>query len=307
MPGMKHRIDPKVDCVFKAILGSEDNRHLLVHFLNAILGAELPSPIISVELLNPASDREFIDHKMHIVDVKARDNAARLFQVEIQMASERDLRQRMVYCWTDLFAKQIQSGERYLRLQPAYSIWLVNAVLTTHDPAPIHRYKIRDESCQTLIEHGGIWLIELKKCQLLEVATEEQRWLKLFIEGDTLNDVDLPDWMHTPEMRKAMKVLQDFSEKEENYHMYASRLDYQRVQWALEDDARESKAEAQKALQELELFKSKAAQEVKEAREEARKEAKEEARKLAARQKEQAEQTIQALQAEIARLKSALR
>ena len=108
-----------------------------------------------------------------------------------------------------------------------------------------------------------------------------------------------------------MKVLQDFSEKEENYHMYASRLDYQRVQWALEDDARESKAEAQKALQELELFKSKAAQEVKEAREEARKEAKEEARKearkLAARQKEQAEQTIQALQAEIARLKSALR
>ncbi len=100
-----------------------------------------------------------------------------------------------------------------------------------------------------------------------------------------------------------MKVLQDFSEKEENYHMYASRLDYQRVQWALEDDARESKAEAQKALQELELFKSKAAQEVKKAKEEA----KEEARKLAARQKEQAEQTIQALQAEIARLKSALR
>ncbi len=301
---MKHRIDPKVDCVFKAILGAEDNRHLLVHFLNAILGAELPSPITSVELLNPASDREFIDNKMHIVDVKARDNASRLFQVEIQMATERDLRQRMVYCWTDLFAKQIQSGERYLRLQPAYSIWLVNAVLTMHDPTPIHRYKIRDESCQTLIEHGGIWLIELKKCQLLEVVNEEQRWLKLFIEGDTLDDVNLPDWMQTPEMRKAMKVLQDFSDKEENYHMYASRLDYQRVQWALEDDARESKAE-------LEQAKILFAQQLEEARKEARKEAKAEARRLAAQEvqkvKQQLMQQLQAAQDEIARLKSGQR
>lgn len=59
MPVMKHSINPKVDCVFKALLGSEDNRHLLVHFLNAILGAELPAPITSVELLNPTRDREF--------------------------------------------------------------------------------------------------------------------------------------------------------------------------------------------------------------------------------------------------------
>jgi hypothetical protein len=34
---MKHHIDPKIDCVFKALLGAEDNRNLLVHFLNAIL------------------------------------------------------------------------------------------------------------------------------------------------------------------------------------------------------------------------------------------------------------------------------
>jgi hypothetical protein len=173
-------------------------------------------------------------------------------------------------------------------MQPAYSIWLVNAVLTTHDPAPIHRYKIRDESCQTLIEHGGIWLIELKKCQLLEVVTEEQRWLKLFIEGETLNDVNLPEWMHTPEMWKAMKVLHDFSEKEENYHMYASRLDYQRVQRALEEDARESKADAVKARQELELGMKKAAQEVQKV-------------------KQQLMQQLQAAQEEIARLKSGQR
>lgn len=34
---MRHRIDPKVDCVFKAILGKEENKNLLIHFLNAML------------------------------------------------------------------------------------------------------------------------------------------------------------------------------------------------------------------------------------------------------------------------------
>ena len=48
---MRHPIDPKVDCVFKALLGAESNRDLLIHFLNAILGAELPRPITAVEIL----------------------------------------------------------------------------------------------------------------------------------------------------------------------------------------------------------------------------------------------------------------
>ncbi len=269
---MKHRIDPKVDCVFKAILGTEDNRHLLVHFLNAILGAELPSPITSVELLNPARDREFASDKMHIVDVKARDHFSRLFQIEIQMVREPDLSQRMIYCWADLYTKQIHRGDRYDKLQPAYSIWLLDAELTPHDEPPIHRYKLRDEFNQTLIEHGGIWMIELTKCQLAEVATEQQRWLKLFVEGETLNDVDLPEWMQTPEMRKAMKVLHDFSEKEENYHIYASRLDYERRQ-RTQDEFNDMQRDRDLALLNL----------------------------------TNAEQQIQALQAEIQRLKSTRR
>lgn len=33
----KKKIDPMVDCVFKAILGKEENANLLVNFLNAVL------------------------------------------------------------------------------------------------------------------------------------------------------------------------------------------------------------------------------------------------------------------------------
>ena len=64
---MKHKIDPKVDCVFKAILGAEENRNLLIHFLNAILHDELPSPISYVDILNPYNDKEFLNDKLSIL------------------------------------------------------------------------------------------------------------------------------------------------------------------------------------------------------------------------------------------------
>jgi len=79
---MKHRIDPKIDCVFKALLGSEENRNLLIHFLNAILANELNAPIATVDILNPYNDREFLDDKLSIVDVKAKDEKDQIYQVE---------------------------------------------------------------------------------------------------------------------------------------------------------------------------------------------------------------------------------
>ncbi len=94
---MKHPIDPKIDCVFKALLGTERNRRLLIHFLNAILAGDLAAPITEVEILNPYNEREFLDDKLSIVDVKARDERGRLYQVEIQLLGHPDLPARILY------------------------------------------------------------------------------------------------------------------------------------------------------------------------------------------------------------------
>jgi predicted transposase/invertase (TIGR01784 family) len=118
---MRHPIDPKIDCFFNALLGAEDNRNLLVHFLNAILGPELPRPIAQVEILNPYNEREFLADKLSIVDVKARDDQARLYQVEIQLLTHRDLPARILYTWTDLYSQQLQSGQGYGTLRPTYT------------------------------------------------------------------------------------------------------------------------------------------------------------------------------------------
>jgi hypothetical protein len=82
---MHRPIDPKVDCVFKTLFGSDEHRDLLIHFLNALLGEDLAAPITDVDILNPYNERETLEDKLTVVDVKARDAARRIFQIEIQL------------------------------------------------------------------------------------------------------------------------------------------------------------------------------------------------------------------------------
>lgn len=69
--------------------------------------------VVEVEILNPYNEREFLDDKLSIVDVKARDQAGRLYQIEIQLRNIPDLPARILYGWTDLYSAQLQDGDGY--------------------------------------------------------------------------------------------------------------------------------------------------------------------------------------------------
>jgi predicted transposase/invertase (TIGR01784 family) len=246
---MQHRIDPKVDCVFKALLGTEENRNLLVHFLNAILEHELNTPIITVDIINPHNDREFVDDKLSIVDVKARDADNQLYQVEIQMLNRSSLPARILYNWTDIYSQQLQSGNDYCLLRPTYSIWLLAEDLLSNTTDYANVYKMLNKEGKTLLDHGGIWLLELNKFIALQIQTEQQRWLQFFKCAEQFDDTNLPDWMNTQEMRQAMTTLRQFSEKERNYHEYQARQNYIREQRAMQRDLEESHREKLAAIE----------------------------------------------------------
>ncbi|MBK1722000.1 Rpn family recombination-promoting nuclease/putative transposase [Thiocystis violacea] len=242
---MQHPIDPKIDCVFKALLGSEPNRALLIHFLNAILERALQAPITWVEILNPYNEREFLDDKLSIVDVKARDARDCLYQIEIQLLNNRDLPARMLYTWADLYSSQLHSGEDYHQLRPTYAIWLLGENLLLDTADYVHDFRLRDASARCLLDHGGLWLLELGKFHADQVRTEQERWLKFFKDGASLDSEALPSWMQTPEMRQAMSTLKTFSEKDRAYHAYQSRQNYLREQRSIQRHLDELRAEAE--------------------------------------------------------------
>ena len=283
---MRHAIDPKIDCVFKALLGAEENRNLLIHFLNAFLAGELLEPIVWVDILNPYNEKEFLSDKLSIVDVKAKDGHERIYQIEIQLTSYSHLPARIIYNWADIYSQQLKSGQDYGELRPTYAIWLLAENLITDDSDYVHHYKVRDEQGKTFTQHGGIWLLELDKFKANRIESEDQRWLQFFKVGEQLNDESLPDWMITQEMKQAMSTLTTFSEKERQYHQYQARQEYLREQRTILRELEETSRE---------LLQAKLREEAAQKREEA-----------AQKREELALQEKEAALAEIERLKALL-
>jgi predicted transposase/invertase (TIGR01784 family) len=237
---MKPQIDPRIDCVFKALLGAEENRDLLIHFLNAVLGGELPSCITFVDILNPYNDKEFLNDKLSVVDIKARDAQNQSYQIEIQLLTHRHLPARILYGWADLYSEQLKSGQDFSELRPVYAIWLLGEELPNDEEKDYARnFQMRDATGRRLVAHGGIWVLELGKFVLGKIETEQDRWLRFFVEGESLDDEALPAWMDTQEMRRAMGTLRKFSEKERQYHEYQARQNYLRQQRSLQVERQE--------------------------------------------------------------------
>jgi len=224
---MKHKINPLVDCVFKAILGSEENKNLLIHFLNAVLEPDKEEQIVDVTIKNPYNEREFASDKLSVVDVKATDQKGKTYQIEVQIATHAGIKARILYTWSSIYHGQIKEGNEYSKLKPVISIWIINQNLfpkieSCHLPFSVYNIENKTE----LTDHLAIHVIQLQKWkQKKSIKKEKDRWIYLFREGKNTDPEKPPKILNTIEMRQVMQVLNRFSKNEKNYLLYQSRLD----------------------------------------------------------------------------------
>lgn len=251
---MKHKIDPTVDCVFKFVLGKEENKRLLIHFLNAVLKLEEASRITDVTIINPYTEREFESAKLSVVDVKAYDEQGMHYQIEIQRALHAGLASRILYTWSAIYHSLLKKGETYIQLEPVISIWLLKEsffpqVNAYHIPFGLYNLEHRIP----LTNHCAIHLLQLPKWQLSEAHIDNtDRWMYFFKEGKNVDVDHPPDILNTEEMRQAMKVLERFSENEKDYLLYEQRLDAERVELTWKAMIEQKTAEIEKERQEKE-------------------------------------------------------
>jgi len=250
---MKHKINPIVDCVFKMLLGSEKNKNLLIHFLNAVTGLQGDETITDVVILNPYNDRQFPDDKLSIVDIKAKCQNGFKYQVEIQLSVHPALSSRILYNWSTIYNSMIKKKQDYMELKPVISIWILDSSLFP-DASTYHlTFGINDlKNNISLTDHLKIHLLQLSMFdEYKEVSNEKDRWLYFFKRAEDQDIDNLPDVMQTKEMKQAMETLQDFSESERNYLLYQSRVNAQLEFNTWKSIIRQSEEEARKALGEL--------------------------------------------------------
>ena len=242
---MQLAVNPLVDCVFKALLGSEDNKPLLIHFLNAVLKLQEKEQITDVDILNPYNEREFEDDKLSIVDIKALDQSGVRYQVEIQLNIGRSLANRIVYTWAEVFGQQLLEGQQYSRLKPAVSIWiLANNLVSEEDSSAYHhcflfydpRHKVALSDC------AAIHTLELNKWQKLDIKSDLDVWSWFFLNAENLDPDNPPTFLQSAMMRRAMDTLKHFKDERERTR-YKARLDSWRAVSSLQQDLADEKAE----------------------------------------------------------------
>lgn len=205
---MKLGIDPKVDYAFKKLFGSLQNKRLLIAFLKAVLREE----IVDVEILNPFTEKDFVDDKLSILDIKARLSDGRLINIEMQMVVTAIYPNRALYYWAKTYHQQLSEGEEYAELRSTVSIHVLNEVVFPTIPKYHSQYRLRevDHPSVEFSKHIQFHAIELPKFEVAaeNLATPLEQWCYLLKHGKELDPVALPPTLKAAEIEKAMEVLE---------------------------------------------------------------------------------------------------
>ena len=209
------KINPKIDLVFKKLFGTEKNIKLLKSLANSILPAD--EQIVTLELKNPYNPSDYISGKISYLDIKAKDEKDRWYDIEMQVAPYDFFGMRLLYYWSRMYGSQLKSGETYDKLRKTIVISLIdfNYFKDPKDKKRFHRrIGLCDLDTNEIYEQtDGLELIfvELKKFKkkLPEIHSTLERWITFMNKAHEYSKDNLPPELATDEnITKAMQELE---------------------------------------------------------------------------------------------------
>ena len=187
------------DYVFKRIFGKVGNEFITKEFLSVILDRKLTSVNLKG---NTILEKELLDDKLGILDIKAKLDNNILCDIEMQVINNKNIEKRILYYWSKLYSSGIKSGENYDKLNKTISILLINYELNNlKDILKGHtEWKIREKNFKNtvLTDMLEIHIIELPKVKRLintDFIFKEDKdfsvWTKFLLKPNELEEIDM--------------------------------------------------------------------------------------------------------------------
>ena len=214
---------PSVDFVFKRIFGIEENKDILLDFLNAVFESANESGVTDIEILNPFLDKAAVYDKQSILDIKARTASGTLINIEIQLWNQRDIEKRTLFYWSRMYGGQLIEGGRYRDLCRTVTINILGFNYIDNDRYH-NTFHLREDHTELILTNDiEIHMIELQK--LREIAVGQQRklvrWM-LFLLGPAPEKMEELA-MEEPAIKKALTTLEFLSQDREARELYEAR------------------------------------------------------------------------------------
>lgn len=191
-------LSPKLDVVFQALFGEVGSEQITSKFLEAILNQKIESIDLSKNLI---LRRDYPDDKLGVLDIIAKINDSEYCNIEMQVAEQEEIIERILFYWSKLYTKQIKSGKSYDSLEKTIVILITNFNVQGLENLEYHTtWKIIEEKYRTTIltEKLEFHIIELPK----------------IIENSNDND-NLLDWLLFLDNPKSERVIEKMKENKE--------------------------------------------------------------------------------------------
>ncbi|WP_445246590.1 Rpn family recombination-promoting nuclease/putative transposase [Microcoleus sp. OTE_8_concoct_300] len=173
-------INPKTDFAFKKIFGDEQNKEILISFLNAIL-YQGNSAIESLEILNPYQAPKIRGVKDSYLDIRAKLNNEQTVIIEMQVLNVEGFEKRILYNAAKAYSIQLDTGEDYTLLNPIIALTITDFEMFPNLDKVISRFvlKERDYLVDYLIYDIELVFVELPKFdkKLEELETLTDKWI----------------------------------------------------------------------------------------------------------------------------------
>jgi predicted transposase/invertase (TIGR01784 family) len=223
-------VDPKVDYAFKHLFGRDSTRPILIDVINQVLNPAPGHLLSDLELLNPFNPKEALDDKLSILDIKARDQEGRQFNVEMQMLAFRYYEKRILYYGCKLHQQQLHEGQDYLELRPTISISFLDHVLFPKVSGYRSRFRLLEEARHfPFTDDLEIHVLELPKFtkSVTELTSGLDIWLYFLRHAAKMDPDALPAVLQRPLVVRALEELKMLTQTDTERERYEARRKWQ--------------------------------------------------------------------------------
>lgn len=247
------KLNPKVDFAFKKLFGSEENKSILIAFINSILDEK--NKINDIELKNPYNISNYKNGKMTILDIKAVDEKGIWYDIEMQIAEQGFYDKRALYYWSKVYSDQIESGYDFTILRKTIAINILDFNYLKeedfHNTYKIYNEKTKEEFSD-LFEMHFIELTKFKK-DYKDLKTALDRWVSFLNKAYEIDKDEMPKELAEDEnIRKAVEKLEIMyldKEEREIYENDLKALIIHKAEIKTAEEKGEKKGEKNKAIE----------------------------------------------------------
>ena len=231
-------LNPKIDYVFKRIFGHTGNEDITKSLLSSIIKDEISDITVNC---NPITEKDLLDDKVGILDIKAKLNNNINCNIEMQVVDKKNIEKRLMFYWSKIYTMSIKSGDEYNQLEKGIVILFTDFNLEKLRGINkfITKWNLREEENPKIIltDVLEIYIIELSKGEelLKNMSKKEQSknsfntWIQFINNPEAIVD------MEDKEVKKAREVLAEISQNEHERYKAELRQKYIMDQKAIEE------------------------------------------------------------------------